>query len=97
MANLDDRTLTRIDVARGEAVGAPVALGKEIDAMVAGGGALWVAGADGTVTRLDPSSGRVVGTPIQVASAPLSLAWDGRRLWIGSASRRTLQAVAPES
>jgi class 3 adenylate cyclase/streptogramin lyase len=95
VANLEDRTLSRIDPGRNESVGAPLALGKEIDDLLAAYDALWVAAADGTVTRLDPATGSIIGRPIDVGRAPLRLASDGERLWVASASDQTLQAIQP--
>jgi serine/threonine protein kinase/streptogramin lyase len=95
VANLGDRTLSRIEPARNESVGAPLALGKEIEDLIAGDGALWVAGADGTITRVDPESGDIIGTPILVGRPPISLAWDGEQLWVASASDQTVQAIQP--
>ena len=95
VANFGDRTLTRIDPQSNDVVGAPVSLGKELDDILAAGGGLWVASADGTVTRLEVGTGKLVGTPITVGHAPLTLGWDGGRLWVGSASDQTVQAISP--
>ena len=67
VGNVTDRTLTKIDPARNEAVGAPVALGKEINDLVFGGGSLWLPAGDGTVTELDARTGAAVAPPIRVA------------------------------
>jgi len=95
VVNAGDRTLTRIDPSRNEAVGAPVSLGKELEDILTTNGALWVAAADGTVTRLVASTGKLVGTPIPVGAPPLSLAWDGQRLWVASATDQEVQAIRP--
>ena len=95
VGNVTDRTLTKIDPARNEAVGAPVALGKEINDLVFGGGSLWLAAGDGTVTELDARTGAAVAPPIRVARSPLSLAWDGDELWVASAPDQVVRALVP--
>jgi hypothetical protein len=95
VGNATDRTLTKIDPARNEAVGAPVALGKEINDLVFGGGSLWLAAGDGTVTELDARTGAPVSPPIRVGRSPLSLAWDGHELWVASAPDQVVRALAP--
>jgi DNA-binding beta-propeller fold protein YncE len=91
VADLGDRTLTHIDAARGEVVGAPVRLGKEIEAIARSPSTLWVAAADATVTRLDPETGAVRGASVDVGRPPLSLAVDGDGVWVASAADGTVQ------
>ena len=95
VGNATDRTLTKIDPVRNEAVGAPVALGKEINDLVFGGGSLWLAAGDGTVTELDARTGAPVFPPIRVGGSPLSLAWDGHELWVASAPDQIVRALVP--
>jgi DNA-binding beta-propeller fold protein YncE len=94
VANLGDRTLSRIDPKTNRVVGAAISLGKEIDAIAGTRDDLWVASADDTLTRLDPASGAQVGAPLALESRhPFSLGSDGEALWIGSIGDRTLQPV----
>jgi YVTN family beta-propeller protein len=95
VANLGDRTLTRIDPASNMPRGAPIRLGKEIEGLALGAGALWVASADGTVTRLDPADGRTVGSPIAAGRPPLAIVADRGGVWVASvAGLRVRRIVA---
>ena len=93
VANLADRTLLPIDLARGEVVGAPVSVGKEIEAIAGSPRTLWVASTDATVTRLDPQTGAVLGAPIAVDPPPLTLAADGDAAWVASATDQSLRRL----
>jgi serine/threonine-protein kinase len=94
VANLTDRTLSRIDPQTNEVVGAAISLGKEIEDIAATEDALWVAGSDATLTRLDPTTGAVVGAPIALAgSHPFALGSDGESLWVASIPDRTLRQL----
>jgi DNA-binding beta-propeller fold protein YncE len=95
VANLGDDTLTHVDPAAGEVVGAPVSLGKQIEAIAGSPGTLWVAAADGTVSRLDPRTGSVRGAPIPVGRPPLSLAAAGGSVWLASAADQTVRRLSP--
>jgi DNA-binding beta-propeller fold protein YncE len=97
VANLDDRTLLRIDARSGQPEGAPVSLGKEIDDLVLTRHGLWVAGGDATITRLDPRSGEPIGAAITVGRGPLSLAAAPEGVWVGSAGTQTVQLVRADS
>jgi streptogramin lyase len=97
VANLDDRTLLRIDARSGQPEGAPVSLGKEIDDLVLTRHGLWVAGGDATVTRLDPRSGEPTGAAIPVGRGPLSLAAAPQGVWVGSGGAQTVQLVRADS
>jgi YVTN family beta-propeller protein len=90
VANLDDRTITRIDAARRRVLGA-IAPGGVITGLGARGGAVWVADASGVASRVDPALGQVVqvtprlglrdGPPESIdATAPVAAAADA--LWV---------------
>ena len=74
--NKSARTVTRIATRSGTTIGVPIALGKELQDISAGGGSLWIAGSDRTLTRLG-ADGVQIGTPIAVGSPPLSVVSDG--------------------
>ena len=93
VVNAADRTLTRIDPSRNEAIGVPLAFGKQIDDLVYAAESLWLAGGDGTVTELDPRTGAVRAAPLRLGGAPLSLASDRATLWVASALDRTVRPV----
>jgi streptogramin lyase len=95
VANLGDNTLTHIDPAAGEVAGAPVSLGKQIEAIAGSPETLWVAAADGTVSRLDPRTGALRGAPIPVGRPPLSLASAGGSVWLASAADQTVRRLSP--
>ena len=93
VANLGDRTLTRIDPGTARVVGAPVSLGKEILAIARSPHTLWVAAAT-PPSPLAPDTGRPLASSISVGAAPLVLAADGEDVWVGSGGNQTVQRLA---
>lgn len=91
--NTGNRTVSRIDARTGTSVGVPLTLGKELQAIAAGGGALWIAASDRTVTRMN-AGGVVIGTPIPVGGLPLFLASQGSAVWVASGSDNSLALIA---
>jgi DNA-binding beta-propeller fold protein YncE len=90
--NKTTRTVSRIDTRSATSVGVPIALGKELQDISAGGGSLWIAGSDRTLTRLD-ANGVPVGTPITVGALPLTLGSDGSGVWVGSGGDNSISRV----
>jgi YVTN family beta-propeller protein len=77
VGNLQDRNLTRIDVAQRAPAGAVSLDNKTPTALAVGAGAVWVVhGLGGELSRVDPQFGRVTRT-IAVTSRPLSSADGG--------------------
>jgi DNA-binding beta-propeller fold protein YncE len=90
--NKTTSTVTRIDSRTATVVGVPIDLGKQLQDISAGGGALWIAGSDSTVTRLN-ASGIHVGTPIAVGAPPLALASDGAGVWVASGADNSVISI----
>jgi serine/threonine-protein kinase len=93
VANVDERTLLRVDARSGDPIGAPIGLGKEIDDLLVTRDGVWVAGGDNTVTRLARASGSQIGTAIPVGRAPLTLAPADQGVWVGSSTDSTVQRI----
>jgi DNA-binding beta-propeller fold protein YncE len=93
--NETDRTLTRIDSARNEAVGAALSLGKELEDIAMARDGLWVAGSDSTVTRIDPSTGVPRGLAVPVGTPRLALAADPAAdgVWVASETDGSVQQI----
>ena len=87
MANRDDGTVSRIDVAT-NAVSETVRVGGSPVAVAAGQGAIWVAdGAAGAVVRIDPRT-RKVSRRIALGSAPSALVVAGGSVWVAATASR---------
>jgi YVTN family beta-propeller protein len=68
VANHDERTVTRIDLASGKVV-ADIPVPSEPHRVAYGAGAAWVGNwHDNSVSRIDPRTNRVVGSPIPIGS-----------------------------
>ena len=68
VANHDERTVTRIDLASGTMV-ADISVPSEPHRVAYGAGAVWVGNwHDNSVSRIDPATNRVVGSPIPIGS-----------------------------
>ena len=68
VANHDERTVTRIDLASGKVV-ADIPVPSEPHRVAYGAGAVWVGNwHDNSVSRIDPATNRVVGSPIPIGS-----------------------------
>jgi len=68
VANHDERTVTRIDLASGKVV-ADIPVPSEPHRVAYGAGAVWVGNwHDNSVSRIDPVTNRVVGSPIPIGS-----------------------------
>jgi DNA-binding beta-propeller fold protein YncE len=86
-------TVVRIDPATNTAVGEPLRVPADAEAIAVGQGALWVAGValgdlatpgDDAVTRIDLATGRTVAT-IRVGRAPLDLVATPGAVWVANA------------
>ncbi len=91
------RTLLHIDADRGEVVGAPVSLGKDLLDIAIAGPNLWVAAGDATVTRLDARTGRTLDPPVSVGAPPLALTSDGEAVWVASGADQTIRRLTAAS
>jgi YVTN family beta-propeller protein len=88
-------SLTRIDPATNQVVGAPIVTGGEPLVVATGFGAVWTADHDdGTVSRVDPKSATVMAT-IEVGAAPHSMAVGAGAIWTGNWHDFTLTKIDP--
>ena len=88
VANLDDRTVTRIDLSSRRIL-ASIPIGGAPTALAATPGAVWVSDATGQISRIDPEYDRPVPTRQLTAASnllPLGTAWPmlpaSRSIWI---------------
>lgn len=87
-----NETVIRIDAQAPTIIGAPLAIGKVLQDIAAGGGSLWIASSDSTLTRVN-QQGHPIGTPIAVGAPSLSLASDATGVWVASATDNTISRV----
>jgi DNA-binding SARP family transcriptional activator/ABC-type transport system substrate-binding protein len=108
VANVDDRTVSRIDPRTRKAVGPVVSLGARPGGLAFGAGALWVTDADGPVLlRIDPRFGTVErihlrpdrfaspgrGVAVGAGSVWVALGYPGRVERVDPRTRRVIAAV----
>jgi YVTN family beta-propeller protein len=93
VANYNDGTVSRIDLATHEVVDTIPAVSTPSGISV-GAGAVWVANNyTGTVSRIDPNVNRVVGQPIAVGNAPSGVAVGDGSVWVANSSDGTLSRI----
>jgi YVTN family beta-propeller protein len=85
VANHDERTVTRIDLASGKVV-ADIPVPSEPHRVAYGAGAAWVGNwHDNSVSRIDPQTNRVVGSPIPIGPHHAgNLVVGGGSVWVTS-------------
>jgi YVTN family beta-propeller protein len=93
VANHDDRTVTRIDLASGKVV-ANIPVPSEPHRVAYGAGATWVGNwHDNSVSRIDLATNRVVGSPIPIGAHHAgNLAVGAGELWVTSDYRTNAAA-----
>jgi peptide/nickel transport system substrate-binding protein len=90
-----DRSLKKVDIARGAVAPDGVELGANPTAIAAGRDAIWVASEEGgTVFRIDPRAGVVTDT-VTVGGGPVSLAVGEGAVWVANRQDATVSRIDP--
>jgi DNA-binding beta-propeller fold protein YncE len=88
-----EATLTRVDAATDEVIGAPVELPPGVAAVAVGGGSVWVTDSvTGRLLRIDDESGGVTQR-IKVGGRPGPLVYGGGRIWVADTKGAGITAV----
>jgi hypothetical protein len=94
------KRLTRIDSGSGET--SSIAAGRRLDAVAAGGGAVWaLSSGSATVLRVDPRDGRVTDTVSIAARSgagspfPMAVAATSRAVWVLNGNTATVTQIDP--
>jgi DNA-binding beta-propeller fold protein YncE len=94
VANSGAGTVTRVDVARGRAIGAPIRVGPRPVAIAADDRDVYVACAgDETVVPIDPRSGEV-GEPVAIGREPAAVALTRDAVWVANSGEDTVSRIA---
>lgn len=95
----DSGTVTRVDLATGEAA-EPIHVGGSFVAIAQGSGSIWVVSSDdgdeGSLFRIDPSDGSLVGDPLSLSGRPYDVATGAGSVWILNRSAQTVTRLDPE-
>jgi class 3 adenylate cyclase/streptogramin lyase len=95
VANFDDRTIQRVDVANGTASPAQGGISATPTGIAVGGGYVWVTNTfSGEVVRVDPAHANAA-KPIDVASGVQGVAYGEDAVWIAGANDGTLFRLDP--
>jgi DNA-binding beta-propeller fold protein YncE/predicted Ser/Thr protein kinase len=90
-----DGTLSRIDPATREPLGAPLRLGRGVSGVAVGAGSVWVTRPrSGRLLRVDPGSERVTAR-IRLGGRPGAIAVGGGRIWVADDDGAGVTAINP--
>ena len=94
----DAGTVTRVDLASGEAA-SPVDVGGNYIAIAQGSGSVWAISGDttdeGSLLRIDPSNGAIVGEPLTLDGRPYDIATGAGAVWVLNRAAETVTRIDP--